>query len=174
MKKITPATLSKILLFSLVDLPLIVLENFKWPYWKTPPKQTISQALYRMKKERLAEIGEEKGKTVVKITENGKKRILKYKLEELRIEKPIKWDKKWRVVIFDIPNKKKLARDTLREKLKELGFYKLQESVFVYPYECKDEIDFVKEIYEISPFVRYLVVESIDNSENILKYFNLL
>ena len=173
MKKITPATLSKILLFSLVDLPLIILENFKWPYWKSPPRTLVSQALFRMKKQRLVEIGEEGEKTIIKITEDGKKRVLKYKLKELSIKKPKRWDGNFRLVIFDIPDKKRLARDVLRMKLKELGFYQFQESVFVYPYECKDEIDFIKELYEISPFVKYIVAENIDDSENLLKYFNL-
>jgi DNA-binding transcriptional regulator PaaX len=49
-------------------------------------------------------------------------------VEEVKLKKPEKWDKKWRIVIFDIPNKKKPARNTLTEKLKKLGFYHLQKA----------------------------------------------
>ena len=36
------------------------------------------------------------------LTEEGEKRAKKYKINELKIEKPKKWDKIWRVLIFDI------------------------------------------------------------------------
>src|SRR3990167_2211250 len=65
-----------------------------------------------------------------------------------------KWDKKWRVVIFDIPEKSRMARDALRRKLKELEFRELQKSVFVHPYECKKEIDFIIEFFNLRHYVR--------------------
>src|SRR3989338_8740607 len=51
------------------------------------------------------------------------------------------WDKKWRVVIFDIPREFNRERDVLRGKLKEFGFYMLQESVFIFPYPCENELE---------------------------------
>lgn len=135
--------------------------------------KSIRNALYRLKKQKLVSIEEENGQTVVKITEQGRIRALKYKIEEMKIPVPKVWDKKWRLVMFDIPNKKNLARNVLREKLKELGFYKLQKSVWLYPYECKDEIDFIKEVYEVGPYVKMAVVEKIDDEEKYLNLFNL-
>ena len=62
------------------------------------------------------------------------------------------WDKKWRLVIFDIPEKKKPAREALREKLKDLGFAKLQDSVWVTPFPCENEIKLIKLVFNLSDF----------------------
>ena len=91
----------------------------------------------------------------------------------MEVKKPAQWDKKWRIVIFDIPEKKKKAREALRKKLKELGFKELQKSVFVYPFECEDEIDFITEVFQIRPYVRFIKAVSITNEEQIRLKFNI-
>ena len=90
----------------------------------------------------------------------------------MRIEEK-EWDGKWRLVIFDIPEEIRKGRDALREKLRKLGFYELQKSVFVFPHECKDEVDFVIEFFGLREYVRYGVLESIDNNFHLKKVFNL-
>lgn len=52
-----------------------------------------------------------------------------------------KWDKFWRILIFDIPEKSRVVRDQLREKIKELGFVLWQESVYVTPHPITKEIN---------------------------------
>ena len=140
---------------------------------KNKNQASLRSALYRLKKQKLINISEKDGKTLIEITQKGKTRALKYKLEKMKIKKPKRWDKKWRVVIFDIPNNKTLARNVLRDKLKELGFYKLQKSVWIFPYKCRDEIDFIKEIYNIEPYINLILAEKIDQEEKCLKFFNL-
>lgn len=57
------------------------------------------------------------------------------------------WDRKWRVVIFDIEEANRRARDRLRYKLKELGFGMLQESVFITPHDiAQDMTEFIESI----------------------------
>ena len=92
----------------------------------------------------------------------------------MSIKIPKQWDKKWRIVIFDIPEKLKKSREILRFQLKRLNFYELQKSVFVLPYSCKDEIEYIIEFYGIRRFVRFIVAESIDNELHLKKHFNLL
>jgi DNA-binding transcriptional regulator PaaX len=133
----------------------------------------FKHSLNRLRDQKLLiwkEIGDQ---IEIKITEKGKQRALRFKFEEMEIPKPEKWDEKWRMVIFDIPEKKKLARNVLRDKLKQLGFYRLQKSVFIYPYECQEIISFFREIYEVRSYVHYLVIESVENEENLKEYFNL-
>ena len=67
----------------------------------------------------------------------------------MRINKPKKWDRKWRIILFDIPEKIRKARDVFRYHLNQLGFYEFQKSVFVHPYNCKDEIDYLIEFIYI-------------------------
>ena len=105
------------------------------------------------------------------LTKNGRKKVLAYNIDKIKIKMPKKWDKKWRMVLFDVPHAYRKARDSLRLHLKQLGFYQLQKSVFVFPYECKDEIDFIVEVHDVGKFVRYAVVDSIDNEAHLKQVF---
>ena len=77
------------------------------------------------------------------------------------IKKTPTWDGLFRVIIFDIPENRKGIREIFRKKLKELEFQQLQKSVFVSPYECRNEIDFLKNVYEIVPYVSYILATDI-------------
>ena len=107
------------------------------------------------------------------ITQKGKERILKYQLDEIEIKEKNKWDKKWRLVIFDIPEKQRKKSNVLRRKLISMGFLSYQKSVFIIPYPCRDEIDYIKEIYEVSPYVKYITAINIDNGEIYRTKFKL-
>jgi hypothetical protein len=109
----------------------------------------------------------------VRLTDKGKNRVKEVKYENMFIEKPLKWDRRWRIAMFDVPEKHKSAREALRIKLRDLGFYKLQDSVFVYPYECFKEIDAICRIFNVTGFVRYVTAEHINYDEKIKKYFNI-
>ena len=74
---------------------------------------------------------------------------------------------------FDIPERFKKAREALRNKLRELGFAKLQESVFIYPYECENEINFIVEVFLIRPFVRLIRAKHFTNEEQMKIGFDL-
>jgi CRISPR-associated endonuclease Cas2 len=142
--------------------------------WKKYDRRRLRAALKRMEKQKIIEFREtKKGETIIKITKKGEERVLKYKFHNLVISKPKKWDRIWRIVIFDIPNRKTLARNALREKLREFGFYKIQKSVFIYPYECENEIEFIKAIFDIQAYVIMIRAKEIDNEEFLRRYFNL-
>jgi len=87
---------------------------------------------------------------IEKVIKNGKPylRLTSKANEKLKRDFPIfkmqkrKWDKKWRLVIFDISEESRHTRDLLRDKLKELGFGMLQKSVYISPY------DFAQDMYE--------------------------
>ena len=77
------------------------------------------------------------------------------------------------MIIFDIPEKKKSARDSLREKLKELGCIKLNDSVWVYPYPCQEEIDFVANYWKVGKYVHFVLAKDITNREILERAFRL-
>ena len=107
--------------------------------WKEIEKRKLLRIVKEFYENRLIDYREkEDGNVYIVLTKNGQKKALEYQINELKIKKPDKWDGKWRIVIFDIPEKKKKAREVLRAKLKDLGFKELQKSVFVLPYECED------------------------------------
>ena len=124
---------------------------------------------------RLSDRGEIKiGKNNITITKKGKSRVLEYQLDEMAIKKPAEWDKKWRLVVFDIPDFYRKASNTLRRKLRDMGFEQYQKSIFIHPYPCQDELDFIKEIFEVGPYVKLIIAEKIDGEERLKRKFDLI
>ena len=135
----------------------------------------IARAAKRLQDDRLIILKElENGKFSVELSEKGKRKIKEIQFDGLTVKKPDFWDKKWRVVIFDIPDKyRRRSRDALRDKLKEIGFCQLQKSVWVFPYPCENEIQFLCELFNITPFVNIIVAESIYDDIKLKKYFKM-
>ena len=141
--------------------------------WKKINQENLKKEIRNLYRSKLIEVKEnvDGGLTYI-LTDKGKVKALTYRFQEMKIKKN-QWDNKWRVVIFDIPEKLKTSRNALREKLKELGFYELQKSVFVFPYECKDEIDFIVEFFNLRKYVRYGVFDFVDNDLDLRNLFYL-
>jgi len=87
------------------------------------------------------------------------------------IKRPKKWDGKWRIVIFDIPDKRKSSRDVLRRKLLLLGFIKIQESVYVYPFECTEVVMSQSAVFDVSQYVLVMISDIIQGEEQIINTF---
>ena len=107
----------------------------------------------------------------VAITTFGKDLVTRYNLDDLVIKKPDEWDGGWRFCAFDIPKKaNKLARHALVDKLKALGFIMLQKSLWVHPFECREELSVVAKSFEVEPYVCAFIAYEMDiEKENKLK-----
>jgi DNA-binding transcriptional regulator PaaX len=136
-------------------------------------KRQIINACYYAKKSKLVSVAYDREKTIIKLTKEGKEKLLKFRFDGLKLQIQKKWDKKWRLVVFDIPENHKQGRNAFSAKLREMGFFQFQKSVWITPYPCEDEIDFIKEIYEIRNFVRVITAEKIDIQTDLMKYFSL-
>jgi hypothetical protein len=142
---------------------------------KKVKKKYLNRAIRRLYDSKLVEIKEDKnGNTILVLSEEGKKKILIYNIENLKLKRQSKWDGHWRLFIFDIPEKFKRERYILSKKLKEIGMYQLQKSVYVYPFECKDELEFIIEYFGLRPYVRFGLLKEIDNELHLRKIFNLI
>jgi CRISPR-associated endonuclease Cas2 len=110
------------------------------------------------------------------LTKKGMEQINFLRLENLPFdEKSKKWDGNWRVVIFDIPETIRGLRDAFREKLHEWPFYKLQNSVFVCPYECREEIKQACKILKLEKYVLVLKSRELSYVETKLrKHFGII
>ena len=126
-----------------------------------------------MEKQKLVKITYKAGDTIVEITQDGLIKALKYKLNDIKVKKPKSWDKMWRVIIFDVPEKKRKCRDDFRYYLQKAGFYSLNESVYVHPYPCFDEVEFLRQVTGTGGDVTYLVANSIETSTKLLDHFDL-
>ena len=72
--------------------------------------------------------------------------------------------------MFDIPEFKKSARETLRKRLKKLGFFQFQKSVWIYPYPCEQEIDFISEVFMVAPYINLLTIKLEDDEPLRIKF----
>lgn len=142
-------------------------------FWRSFNKKRLKQTIYRFRKQKYVEIEEKDGKFTVKITTQGLNKALSYKLEEMKITEPSKWDGKWRIAIFDISDKKRHHRDFFRKQIETLGLYRLQKSVYVYPYPCFDQIEFLRQIYKVSFEVKYILATKIEDDENLRNHFRV-
>lgn len=133
----------------------------------------VAQAVRGLQKKRLVRVYERDGEDVVEITEAGKKKVLAYDLDDMTLKKQKRWDKTWHIVMFDIPESKRKARSALSRKVRELGLYPLQRSVFVSPYPCKDEIDFIGEFYGVRKHLIYIKAQEIESAQKLRKYFGI-
>jgi len=142
----------------------------------TKDRLRAKRIIKELKKQKLIDLYEKGDDMVMEITERGEKRVLEYKIDEVEIKRPKKWDGFWRVIMFDIPESCKRARDALSSKLKEMELYPLQKSVFVCPFECKDEIDFIAEFFNVRKFVHYFTAKEMDekDEEYLRRYYNVI
>ena len=142
--------------------------------WKAIGRTTLRRIIKEFKYKRLVDFKENSDSTItVVLTKLGHHHALRYNPDNLNISKPLRWDRKWRIVIFDIPQKKKPAREALRFELKKLGFTALQKSVWAFPYPCQNQIDFLVEFFEIRGCVRLLEVSKVDHDADLRLHFDL-
>lgn len=138
------------------------------------PKKKLINAFYYLKKKGLLELKKEGHDVSIALTKEGRKRAGKYQIDDLKLERPKKWDGKWRVIIFDIPNSKNIIRNIFRKKLKEFGFYLLQKSIWIYPFSCKEEVDFLREFLGASKRqIQVLEVAKIEEDDFLRNFFHL-
>ncbi|MEK7078269.1 MAG: hypothetical protein AAB911_01740 [Patescibacteria group bacterium] len=142
--------------------------------WRRINRNTLKRAIKSLYRSKLVEeLDKSNGSTTMILSERGKEQAISFNIETMQIKKPKHWDGKWRVALFDIPEKRKPAREALRATLKKLGFYEFQKSVFIYPYPCANELDYVIEFFRIRPYVRTMLVTSMDNELHLKQIFGV-
>lgn len=134
----------------------------------------FSSAFYRLKREGYLKMVRKNHNIYISLTEKGKKKAGWLQIDALKIRRPKKWDRKWRILIFDISELKRIWRDAFRGKLKELGFYPLQKSVWIYPFDCQAEIELLREFFGLSnKELRLIVSENIGKDDWLRKHFKI-
>ena len=107
------------------------------------------------------------------LTHKGKRLLNQKALENLRPPVSRAWDKKWRLVLFDIPEEFKKNRNSFAVGLKRMGFVQIQKSCFTFPFPCLDEIEVLADFHEVRRFVTFLVAESLEGSKALARRFKL-
>jgi len=113
------------------------------------------------------------GEKRVRLTEKGEQFAALIQDGDMSPKKPRRWDSKWRLLIFDIPERRKKIRGQIRSTLVALGFVRLQNSVWVYPYDCEDYMIVLKADLKIGKEVLYIIADQIENDKSLRRCFNL-
>lgn len=111
---------------------------------------------------------------LLRITDEGKNVLCRMEANDYQIKKPRRWDKKWRMLIFDIKEKQKGLRNKIRNTLVSIGFRRLQDSVWVFPYDCEDFIVLLKADFHVGKDLLYVIADTIENDGWLRKEFGLV
>ena len=84
-----------------------------------------------------------------------------------------KWNGKWFLVFFDVPESQRVKRDYLRKFLQQMGFFRYQKSVYLFPYECEEEVKLIKKIVEAAKYMKYIIAEKIEDESVAKTFFRL-
>lgn len=138
------------------------------------PNKKVYDTFYRLKRQGYINFYEKNNQIYIHLTEKGEKRAGWMQIDNLKINRAKKWDKKWRLVMFDISHLKRIYREALRGKLKELGFCLFQKSVWIIPYDCTKEIGILKEFFGLKESeVRLVVAQDIGGDKDFKRIFKL-
>ena len=146
-------------------LPLILRRRFS--------KKSIDQSVERLKRKGWLKLMKSSAGWRLELTDQGQAEILAWELGQKFIKPPKKWDKKWRLLIFDIPESRKNLRNQVRQILIGWGFCRLQDSVWAYPYECEDVLELLRAKYRVRHEALYLRAEKIAKDRGLKLYFGL-
>jgi len=134
----------------------------------------IQNKFYYLKKRGLVNVEYRGNQIYISLTDEGKKRAGKYKIDDLKIKTAENWDKKWRVLIFDVEENYRIKREALRGKIKELGLYQLQKSVWVCPYEFKKEMSILRDFFGLEKGdMKVITAVEIEDDQPVRDFFGL-
>lgn len=138
------------------------------------PKKAVFNAFYRLRMAGHLVMHTENNQLYIELTEEGRKKAGWLQINHLEVKKPKKWDNKWRVVVFDVAESHRTKREALRGFFKRLGFCQLQKSVLAHPYDCRDEVNLLREFFGLEEReLKLIVAEDIGDDSFTREYFNL-
>ena len=131
-------------------------------------------ALGRLAAKKHVRFIEKNGKKSIEITDAGRRALaIELAKQAAQSGKKRRWDRRWRLVMFDIPQRRKNVRDRLRALMRTCGFLRIQNSVWVSPYDCEELVALMKTDLRLGTSVLYAVVEEIENDRWIREHFGL-
>ena len=136
-------------------------------------RYAVRRSLGRLLESGYMEMKETKGKKYFLLTRKGRIALALLEAKNFKLKKPKRWDGKFRILIFDVAEKRRYKRDRLRFLLRQMGFERIQQSVWAYPYDCEDIIQLVKTDLGVGKEVLYLVTGDIENKQKLITRFGL-
>jgi DNA-binding transcriptional regulator PaaX len=137
-------------------------------------KREFNRTINRLEDIGMIEKRIDGGRLSIKLKPKGIRQATEYTLDDMEIERPSKWDNKWRIVMFDIPENKKIARNAFKRHLDRLGFVQIQKSVYVHPFPCDKEIEYIAGVYAVKQFIKYAIADYFNDQDYLIKKYKLV
>ncbi|MEK7624015.1 MAG: hypothetical protein AAB408_05135 [Patescibacteria group bacterium] len=135
--------------------------------------KSAAKSLENLKRRGLITLVKSRSGYYLKLTPTGQIELLAYETKKKVLQTPKRWDKKWRLLIFDIEERHRLQRDQVRHTLIELGFYRLQDSVWVYPYDCEIVLELLRTKYHVRHEALFVRADYLSNDFWLRQHFSL-
>lgn len=128
-------------------------------YGKEVGKKAFAKLIYYLKTRNYIRVKNLEGKKAIILTKEGVGRVLKasFVVEGRNKRK----DKKWIMLIFDVPEKYRKSRDLLRSILHNLGYKMFQKSVWITPYDVSEKTEKLLQYHSLDNFVKIFLIEEI-------------
>jgi DNA-binding transcriptional regulator PaaX len=133
----------------------------------------VKRTLNSLQKQGYVYIKSKNGRTNIKLTKKGIYRYFNNEINKMALPVSRKWDGVWTLVTFDIPETKKWNRNRFSRALSIVGMELLEKSIFIYPYDCKAEIEKIARLFEVSEYVRYIRAKSVENDIKFRRLYRI-
>lgn len=137
------------------------------------PRQRLRETASRLKRKGLVAFEKRNGRIHMRLTEKGMCEMGRVEASMYSIPRPRRWDHRWRIVIFDIREKRRPDRTRVRHLLQSLGFHRLQDSVWVHPYDCEEVVALIKTEFRLGADLLYIIADAIDFDRRLREHFEL-
>ena len=119
-------------------------------------EQGVRVAVSRMVKQGWIQSEKQGNKSFYFLTERGVSRMDEAANRIFKLN-PHEWDRKWRILMYSIPEEKRQIRDELRQELLWSGFGSFSNACWISPNNLEKEVNLLIEKYNISEYVDFFV-----------------
>lgn len=134
---------------------------------------SVNRTVERLRRRGLMTLIRRNGRSFYALTPAGEAALRRYELRHVSIPRPKRWDQKWRVVIFDVREERKTRRNAIRSALQNLGFVRLQDSVWIHPFPCDEILELIRTAHGVRHDAFCLVTERFPQDAHLLEEFDL-
>jgi len=133
----------------------------------------VNRTLDNLQRQELVDFDVRNGVRFYKLTQKGEEQLLKNDIFSIKFFRPKKWDGKWRIVSFDIFEDQRWKRDVLRSYMVKMGFVKIHQSVWLYPYSCKKQLEKIGSLLSIKQYIFYFETRKIQQQKYYKDIFDI-
>ncbi len=138
---------------------------------KRDPRQRLHESMSRMRRKGLVRFDERTRR--YRLTDTGTQMARRIQNGTVRIAIPKRWDGRWRIVMFDINEQQRSLRRKIVSLVSSLGFYRLQDSVWIHPYDCEEIVAFLKTDLQVGKELLYVIADAVEYDKPLREHFRL-